>query len=404
MDNEFAAALYYNYFRYKEELFSTKRVRHADVCKLVNKLDANIFEAAKQGESYCGREINLITSGKGRKKIFMWSQMHGDESTATMAIFDIFNFLSGNDGFDSVREKIFKNATLYFLPMVNPDGAEQFRRGNYLDIDINRDALRLQTPEGKILRSAFDMIKADFGFNLHDQNVRYTSGDSYKTATISFLAPLYDDKGSVNETRSNAIKMISGLTHILNNYIPGHIARYEEDYEPRSFGDTFQGLGTSTILVESGGWKDDNEKQFIRKLNFIILLSAIKGIIDNEYENETHDIYNSLPFNQESLYDLVLRNLRIKGENKVSLIDIGVNKNEEFDESSGMIRVKTSIEEIGDLVNFYGNEDYDFDGYYAEPTGGRLRICDNPKILIKKNEQIKYIMTNGNLIKQGMEQ
>jgi hypothetical protein len=404
MDNEFAAALYYNYFKYKENLFSTKRVRHTDVCKLVNKLDANIFEVAKQGESYCGREINLITVGKGKKKIFMWSQMHGDESTATMAIFDIFNFLSGSDGFDSVREKIFKNAALYFLPMVNPDGAELFRRGNFLDIDINRDALRLQTPEGKILRDAFDMIKADFGFNLHDQNVRYTSGNSYNTATISFLAPLYDKMGSVNETRSKAIKMISGLTLVLNNYIPGHIARYEEDYEPRSFGDTFQGLGTSTILVESGGWKDDSEKQFIRKLNFILLLSAINGIIDKEYENETHDIYNNLPYNKESLYDLVLRNLRIKRGNKMSLIDIGVNKNEEYDESSGMIKVKTSIEEVGDLSNFYGNEDYDFDGYSAEPTGGRLRIGDNPEILIKKNEQIKYTMTNGNLIKQCLEQ
>jgi hypothetical protein len=329
--------------------------------------------------------------------------MHGDESTATMAIFDIFNFLSGSDGFDSVREKIFKNASLYFLPMVNPDGAEQFRRGNYLDIDINRDALRLQTPEGKILRNAFDSIKADFGFNLHDQNIRYTSGNSHNTATISFLAPLFDKIGSVNKTRGNAIKMISGLTSILNNYIPGHIARYEEDYEPRSFGDTFQGLGTSTILVESGGWKDDNEKQFIRKLNFILLLSAINGIIDNEYENEIYDIYNNLPFNKESLYDLVLRNLRIKDENKMSLIDIGVNKNEEFDENSGMIRVKSSIEEVGDLSNFYGNEEYDFDGYYVELSEGRLKIGDNPKIVIKKNEQVKYTMTNGNLIKQGID-
>jgi hypothetical protein len=403
MDFEFAAALYYNYFKYKENLFSTKKLRHSDVCKLVNKLDANIFHVSKQGESYCGREINLVTSGKGEKKIFMWSQMHGDESTATMAIFDIFNFLSGSDGFDSVREKIFKNASLYFLPMVNPDGAEQFRRGNYLDIDINRDALRLQTPEGKILRNAFDSIKADFGFNLHDQNIRYTSGNSHNTATISFLAPLFDKIGSVNKTRGNAIKMISGLTSILNNYIPGHIARYEEDYEPRSFGDTFQGLGTSTILVESGGWKDDNEKQFIRKLNFILLLSAINGIIDNEYENEIYDIYNNLPFNKESLYDLVLRNLRIKDENKMSLIDIGVNKNEEFDENSGMIRVKSSIEEVGDLSNFYGNEEYDFDGYYVELSEGRLKIGDNPKIVIKKNEQVKYTMTNGNLIKQGID-
>jgi hypothetical protein len=399
MDFEFAAALYYNYFNYKENLFTTKRIKHSDICKLINRLDNNKFLVSKQGESYCGRDINLITTGKGDKRIFMWSQMHGDESTATMAIFDIFNFLSGSDGFDSVRKKIFENATLYFLPMVNPDGAELWKRENYLDIDINRDAKRMQTPEGKILRDTFDMIQADFGFNLHDQNIRYTSGNTHKNAAISFLAPLFDQSGSINVTRGNAIKVISDLTRILNNYIPGHIARYEEEYEPRSFGDTFQELGTSIILVESGGWKNDNEKQFIRKMNFILLLSAIKGIIDNDYDSESYDLYNNLPFNKESLYDLVLRNLRIRGEDRISVIDMGINNNEEFDENSGQTKIISSIEEIGDLSNLFGNEEYDLDGYYVEPIGGSLKIGDRPSILIKKNEQIKYTIANGNLIK-----
>ena len=402
MDFEFAAALYYNYFKYKENLLATRRIKHSDISKLINRLDDKIFDVSKQGESYSGRDINLITTGKGEKKIFMWSQMHGDESTATMALFDIFNFLSGSDGFDSVRQKMFNNVSLYFLPMVNPDGAEEFKRGNYLDIDINRDAIRMQSPEGKILRNTFDMIDADFGFNLHDQNIRYTAGNSYKTAAISFLAPLFDLKGSVNVTRGNAIKIISSLTRIMNNYIPGHISKYEVDYEPRSFGDTFQGLGTSTILVESGGWKDDNEKQFIRKLNFILLLSAINIIIDNDYDNESSELYNDLPFNQESLYDLILRNLTIKNENKVSLIDIGINNNEVFDENSSNTKIISCIEEIGDLTNFYGNEEYDLAGYYIEPTSGRMRIGDTANILIKKDEQIKYKIANGNLINSDL--
>jgi hypothetical protein len=402
MDFEFAAALYYNYFKYKENLLTTRRIKHSDISKLINSLDDKIFILSKQGESYSGRDINLITTGKGGKKIFMWSQMHGDESTATMAFFDIFNFLSGNDGFNSVRQKIFNNALLYFLPMVNPDGAEQFRRGNYLDIDINRDAIRMQSPEGKILRNSFDVIKADFGFNLHDQNIRYAVGNTYKTAAISFLAPLFNQRGSVNITRGNAIKIISGLTHIINNYVPGHISKYEEDYEPRSFGDTFQGLGTSTILIESGGWKDDKEKQFIRKLNFILLLSAINSIIDNDYVNESYETYNNLSFNQESLYDLILRNLKIKNENRESLIDIGINKKEDFDENSGDIKIISSIEEVGDLSNFYGNEEFDLGGYEVELTSGRLRIGDKTNIRIKKDGQIRYTIANGNLINPNL--
>jgi hypothetical protein len=402
MDFEFAAALYYNYFNYKENLLTTRRVKHSDISKLINKLDDKIFLVSKQGESYSGRDINLITSGKGGKRIFMWSQMHGDESTATMAFFDIFNFLSGNDGFNSMRQKIFNNASLYFLPMVNPDGAEQFIRENYIGIDINRDAIRMQSPEGKILRDTFDMIKADFGFNLHDQNIRYTVGNTYKTAAISFLAPLYNQIGSVNVTRGNAVKIISGLTRIMNNYIPGHISKYEEEYEPRSFGDVFQGLGTSTILIESGGWKDDKEKQFIRKLNFILLLSAINSIIDNDYDNESYELYNNLSFNKESIYDLILRNLKIKNEAKESLIDIGINNNEEFNEKSGNAKIISSIEEVGDLSNIFGDAEFDLDGYEVESTSGRLRIGDAPNIQIKKDGQIKFTIVNGNLINPGL--
>jgi len=398
MDFEFATALYYNYFKYKENRLITRRIKHSDITALIKNLDNNIFVVSKQGESYSGREINIITTGSGEKRIFMWSQMHGDESTATMAIFDIFNFLSGNDGFNSIREKIFKNTSLYFLPMVNPDGAEYSRRGNYLDIDINRDAIRLQSPEGKILRKSFDKINADFGFNLHDQNIRYTVGNSYKTATISFLAPLFNQGGSVNKTRGNAIKLISGLTRIVSNYIPGHIARYEEEYEPKSFGETFQGLGTSTILIESGGWKDDKEKQFIRKLNFIILLSAINSIIEHDYDNESFETYNNLSFNKEYLYDLILRNLKIKNGDKECIIDIGVNNNEIYDENTGDIRIVSSIEEVGDLSNFYGNEELNLGGCEIEPTKERLRIGDTLNIQIKKNGQIRFTIENGNLI------
>jgi hypothetical protein len=403
MDLEIASELYYNYFKYKENTLTKRRIRHSEISKLINKLDDKIFNVTKQGESYSGRDISLITAGSGGKKIFMWSQMHGDESTATMALFDIFNFLSVRDGFDSLRQKIFNNASLYFLPMVNPDGAEEFKRENYLDIDINRDAIRMQTPEGKILRNTFDMIKADFGFNLHDQNIRYTAGNSYKTATISFLAPLFDEGGSINVTRGNAIKTISSLTRIISNYIPGHIARYEEDFEPRSFGDTFQGLGTSTILIESGGWKDDDQKQFIRKLNFILLISAILIIINKDYEKESYELYNNLSFNKEYLYDLVLRNLKIKNEDKITLIDIGINNNEDIIGTAGQTKIISSIEEIGDLSNIYGNEEFDLAGYFAESTSGKLKKGGEPNIQLKKGGKLKYTIANGNLINPSQD-
>ena len=105
----------------------------------------------------------------------MWSQMHGDEPTATMALMDLFQFLQKKDEFDSLRQVLLSKLTLHFIPMLNPDGANRFTRRNMQGIDINRDAMRMQTPEGRILKRIRDETKADWGFNLHDQNtVSYT--------------------------------------------------------------------------------------------------------------------------------------------------------------------------------------------------------------------------------------
>ena len=93
---------------------------------------------------------------------FLWSQMHGNEPTATQAIFDILNFLNSPD-FKVEKQEILSNLTLHFLPMLNPDGAELYQRRNTLGIDINRDALRLQSPEGRTLKRVRDSLEADFG-------------------------------------------------------------------------------------------------------------------------------------------------------------------------------------------------------------------------------------------------
>jgi hypothetical protein len=219
--------------------------------------------------------------------------------------------------------------------------------------------------------------------------------DSYKKATISFLAPPFDHKGTVDITRGDAIKMISGLTRILNKYIPGHIAKYEEDHEPRSFGDKFQRLGTSTILVESGGWKDDKEKQYIRKLNFILLLSAIDSIINKTYRDESFKIYDNLPYNKESLYDLVLRNLKFKEKNCESLIDIGINIDEIYGENPESFNTNSTIEELGDLSTNYGSDEIDLHGYDYELPGNCLKIGDGANLQIKKNGVLRYTIENG---------
>jgi murein tripeptide amidase MpaA len=84
--------------------------------------------------------------------VLLWSQMHGDESTATSALFDLFEYIRAHRQDAAVRG-ILSSLTLHVIPMLNPDGAERFQRRNVQSIDINRDALRLQTPEGRMLKT-----------------------------------------------------------------------------------------------------------------------------------------------------------------------------------------------------------------------------------------------------------
>ena len=355
--------LYNNYENFREKTLTHRRFKHSDIFPLIEQLkNSKDFTVNKVGSSVEGRDLFLISIGKGEKNVFLWSQMHGDEPTATAALFDIFNFFA-DSSYSDFKKHILSQVTLYFLPMVNPDGAQRFERRNFFDIDINRDADRLQTSEAIILKEVFDSLKANFGFNLHDQDPRYSVGNSFKSAAISFLAPAFNYEKNIDPVREKSILLIGRLTKMLNHFIPGHIAKYSDDYEPRAFGDNFQKWGTSTILIESGGWNNDPEKQFLRKLNFILLISAFKEIADGNYKNESVDTYDKIPFNDKYLFDLILRNLTLDHNGNKLKIDVAVNFIEFVSDSDKTIYKRSSIQDLGDLSIFYGFQDFDFSGY-----------------------------------------
>jgi hypothetical protein len=379
---DFAGQLYYSYENFKESSITMKRFKHADIVPLIKKLNEDVFTVSVAGTSAQGRDIYLVSAGTGKTRVFMWSQMHGDEPTATMAILDMFNFLSADDEFNDIRKKILENITIFFLPMVNPDGAEVFKRRNSWDIDINRDAVRNATPEGTVLKDVFDYLKADFGFNLHDQSTYYTAGRSPRSAAISFLAPATEYDKGIDSVRANAMQLISELYNVLSEFIPGHIGKYKDDFEPRAFGDNFQKWGTSTILVETGGWKDDPEKQFLRKINFILLTSAIFSIADNSYKKANPSNYEKIPFNEEFLKDVVLRNLTYQKNGRKSSIDISIIRMER--QVDGKVVYHSVIDDTGELSVFYGYEDYDFTGYEIHPGKVYTKKIRNPEKLTGK--------------------
>ncbi|RYF63732.1 MAG: peptidase M14, partial [Cytophagaceae bacterium] len=103
---EVARQLFDAHDTYKEKSLTHRRFKHADIVPLLQNV-AQPLSVSQVGESLEKRAIYQVKTGTGTTNVLLWSQMHGDEATATMALFDIFNFLSAQgDDFDAFRQTI----------------------------------------------------------------------------------------------------------------------------------------------------------------------------------------------------------------------------------------------------------------------------------------------------------
>ncbi|HSH44794.1 MAG TPA: serine hydrolase, partial [Longimicrobiales bacterium] len=240
--------------------------------------------AERIGASVEGRDIRAVSYGSGPATVLLWSQMHGNESTASMSLADIFAFLTDAPEHPLAR-RIGEALTVVAVPMLNPDGAQRFRRRNAMGIDINRDARQLTTPEARALKGIRDRLEPEFGFNLHDQNVRTTVGETGRTAAIALLAPPWSASRDDDEVRERAKRVAAVVRLGVEPVVEGRVARYDDTFNPRAFGDLMQQWGTSTVLIESGGWAGDPEKQHLRLANFVGILAALDAIATGAYDD-----------------------------------------------------------------------------------------------------------------------
>lgn len=352
--------------RYKVSAITSRRFTHERFWDAVrpSTRDSSL-RVTRLGQSLLGREIRAVTFGHGPVKVLLWSQMHGDEATATMALADIFRFLVQAPA-DSLRRRLDRELTVVFIPMLNPDGAELFQRENALGIDVNRDARALATPEARILKALRDSILPEFGFNLHDQNSRNLAGSGGAQVAIALLDPAYDEAKSYNPVRTRARQLAAVVAGILGQEIPGRIARYDDEHEPRAFGDLMQQWGTSTILIESGTLPGDPDKQRLRSLNAAAILGALDAIATGSYRRADPNLYQQLPQNAAGS-DLIIRGGQLVFNNTTIRADVAIN----FDDPAA--KTGARLRDVGDLRSMGGIEVVDATGMFLHPGGLTVR-------------------------------
>jgi len=345
---------------YKDHQFTNRFIKHSDLQQKVDELrSADIFNVQTVGLSVQNREIWQLSIGKGPIVILLWSQMHGDEPTGTLAFMDLFNFFAQQEHASAIKTQILNSCTLHFVPMLNPDGAEVFQRRNAQGIDINRDFVARQSPEAKILIKLQHELQPHFGFNMHDQDTLWSVTGTGMPASISLLAPPADQNAAITPSREKAILLISGLYQMLEKEIPGHTGRWSEEFESRAFGDNFQRLGTSVILVEAGGHENDTEKQYVRKLNFDILMRSLIEINNGTYIDHQLSTYYSIPLNEKGIFHLLIRNCTLNTAAGQITADIGLNYVELITLENQQAEKIYRVEDFGDLSTWNGYEVFD---------------------------------------------
>lgn len=348
------------YDQFKERNILSRVFRHTDLLELLKKHKC-FCSIDLMGHSIEKRKIFQLFWGVGSKKMLIWSQMHGNETTGTAAMFDVLNFFQENS---PLAQFLISRLNFSFIPMLNPDGAEKFQRRNALDVDPNRDARALQSPEVKLLFDRAQQLRPDVVFNLHDQRSIFHIGQTPQPAVLSFLAPAEDEQRTITENRKMTMGIITCIESELSRLIPGKIGRYSDEFYPTATGDCFQRLGYPCVLFEAGYFSKDPHKQRSRKYNALALLAGFYAIAAEDDFVQYHHSYFSIPENGKNLLDQIYRQVKIRKGTTELTVDIGLMIEEKYNMDSRELEFVPRIVDIGDLGKFFGREEIQVNGKY----------------------------------------
>ncbi len=378
------------------------------------------WEVEEVGRSAEDRPLRILTFGGGPTTVLLWSQMHGDESTASMALADLVHLLARGDAMAgeaaasteaaeptaaaapteattdletgaggpagetpdlaSWTRTLAEELTVVLFPVMNPDGAARFQRRNAQGVDLNRDARALSTPEGQALKALQERFRPTFGFNLHDQAVGTRVGRTDRGTAIALLAPPFDATREVNEVRGRAIALSAVIRTALEPRVGGYMARWSDTFNPRAFGDLMTAWGVSTILIESGGWEGDPQKQFLRELNLVALGTSLDAIAHDTWSGADPRLYHELPENGRRFGDLLLRGATLHAPGVAPLTgDLLVNFDHPLAELGGRVA------DVGDLAETEARFEIDLTGWHLHTTSllpgadANLRLTLDPE-------------------------
>ena len=134
---------------------------------------ASAARATQIGRSVEGTPINMYTFGSGRRMVFVFGGIHGDEENSSVMAERLIDHLRSNI-------QAAAGCTIAVVPRANPDGLRRNTRGNVNGVDLNRNfpasnfkrsdrhgGSPLSEPESRAIAQVVSTLKPDLIISLH---------------------------------------------------------------------------------------------------------------------------------------------------------------------------------------------------------------------------------------------
>jgi hypothetical protein len=204
-------------------------------------------------------------------------------------------------------------------------------------------------------------------------------------------------------------KVCALLYQVMSNWSYAHIARYDDTYDPRAFGDRLTGWGTPVVLIESG-WPSGQGDAFLVQLNFTGLLAALQALADGSIQQANAAAYDVLLENNGGrVMDWIRRGVTILSGNSILPFsaDVGINFNPVYDDQKNR-RMVGRIADLGDLSVFAGHREIAAADWVISPSdlaNGKPQgevLPGSGSLFVYRRRQPGQSLELGNLIPVGV--
>jgi hypothetical protein len=214
-------------------------------------------------------------------------------------------------------------------------------------------------------------VKAPIGFNLHNQSWRTEAGKTGQPASISLLSVAFDEARTESAGRVLTKKICAVIRDALEPLGPGRVARYDDEFEVRAFGDNLTKWGTSVVLIETGAWPAAEPDPCLVRLNFVAIMTALDSLATGRVEQADKRRYETLPINETNLFYVLIRNGTVAPGTGVApfVADVGIvaTRGVRMADGQRVTRLSARIEDLGDLHTMGALESIDATGLLLAP-------------------------------------